>query len=78
MARWDSPLFTVSSSDELPLEAIWQTIMTGAKAPTNVAVLQVCLFPLARGSIPYSRVPNRTPNLQQTRCRRWKRRARRW
>lgn len=41
MARWDSPLFTVSSTDEMPLEALWTTIMTGAKAPTNVAVVQV-------------------------------------
>ncbi|KAG8956297.1 hypothetical protein FRC04_004377 [Tulasnella sp. 424] len=40
MARWDSPLFTVSSTDEMPLEALWTTIMTGAKAPTNVAVVQ--------------------------------------
>ncbi|KAG9017495.1 hypothetical protein FRB90_001088 [Tulasnella sp. 427] len=37
MARWDSPLFTVSSTDEMPLDAIWATVMTGAKAPTNNA-----------------------------------------
>ncbi|KAG8997165.1 hypothetical protein FRB94_011113 [Tulasnella sp. JGI-2019a] len=40
MARWDSPLFTVSAHDELPMESIFATIMSGAKAPTNVAVLQ--------------------------------------
>ncbi|KAG8902333.1 hypothetical protein FRB99_004616 [Tulasnella sp. 403] len=40
MARWDSPLFTVSSDDTLPVDAIWQTLMTGAKASLNVAVLQ--------------------------------------
>lgn len=41
MARWDSPLFTISSTDEMPLESLWTTIMTGVKAPTNVAVVQV-------------------------------------
>ena len=41
MARWDSPLFTVSSLDPLPADAIWQSVTSGAKAPLNVAVLQV-------------------------------------
>lgn len=41
MARWDSPLFTVSAEDDLPAESIFATVISGAKAPTNVAVLQV-------------------------------------
>ncbi|KAG8887660.1 hypothetical protein FRB98_009222 [Tulasnella sp. 332] len=41
MARWDSPLFTVSTEDDLPAESIFAAVISGAKAPTNVAVLQV-------------------------------------
>lgn len=41
MARWDSPLFTVTTDDHLPVNAIWESVTSGNKAPTNVAVLQV-------------------------------------
>ncbi|KAI9635936.1 chromatin associated protein KTI12 [Dioszegia hungarica] len=39
MVRWDSPLFTIPYIDPLPLDAIWATITTGAKAPPTAAVL---------------------------------------
>jgi protein KTI12 len=39
MVRWDSPLFTIPYTDPLPLDAIWATITTGAKAPPTAAVL---------------------------------------
>jgi protein KTI12 len=39
MVRWDSPLFTIAYTEPLPLDAIWATITTGAKAPPTAAVL---------------------------------------
>lgn len=38
MVRWDSPLFTIPYTEPLPLDAIWSTITTGAKAPPTAAV----------------------------------------
>lgn len=38
MVRWDSPLFVIPFSEDPPFDAIWDSIMTGAKAPPNKAV----------------------------------------
>ena len=40
MVRWDSPLFTVFPTDELPLDTIWLAITTGHKAAPHAAVVQ--------------------------------------
>ncbi|XP_032236440.1 protein KTI12 homolog [Nematostella vectensis] len=37
--RWDSPLFTVHPDDELPLEAIYETLINRVPPPPNQATL---------------------------------------
>ncbi len=44
MVRWDSPLFTVTWTDEdIPGDEIWQAVTEGTVKPPNAGTTAVCL-----------------------------------
>jgi protein KTI12 len=59
MARWDRPLFTVISGEELPMDAIWaaivgsgdEKIVVRPNAATVTVRCRSCLCPLRANSV---------------------------